>query len=272
MIRNEITIGHQKISYLEVHAEKKVCLFFIHGNSLESFLFDPVFQNEKLNDYHLIAIDLPGHGESAPSVHPGEGYKLGNMLLLLKEFIITLELENVVLCGHSFGGHMAISLLPILEDKAIGLALFGAPPVTSASDFQTAFLPSPALQYVFSGKLTETQTKELAMAYGNKQHIVQLVNAINKSDPNFRTTVAEDINSGYPNECAMLNGLSFKFVILHGENDHLVNIEYLNNLNFKNLYLNKINIIPNASHMCFLDNPKDFIDYLMEYVKHVIKL
>ena len=270
MIRNEITIGDQKISYLEVHAEKKVCLFFIHGNSLESILFDPVFQNEKLNDYHLIAIDLPGHGESAPSVHPGEGYKLGNMLLLLKEFIITLELENVVLCGHSFGGHMAISLLPMLEDKAIGLAIFGTPPVTSANDFQTAFLPSPALQYAFSGSLTENQMKELASAYGNKMHIEQLVKAIKKSDPNFRSHLAEDIASGYPDECAILDQLKFDIGIFHGENDHLVNIDYIRNLHLNHLFLNNIHIIPDASHMCFLDSSKDFVQSLTKYVQHVV--
>ena len=53
----------------------------------------------------VIAIDMPGHGESAKG--PGD-YSLGSMASAVRDLLADLGLDRVVLVGHSLGGGVAL--------------------------------------------------------------------------------------------------------------------------------------------------------------------
>jgi pimeloyl-ACP methyl ester carboxylesterase len=265
--RKTISLEGQSISYLETNPDKEKSLVFIHGNSLNCRLFEPLLKSEKLKDYHLLALDLPGHGENEHAHEPERAYHLDNIRAIIVNFVQWLNLAHVTLLGHSLGGHLSIHVLPELKDVVEGIVLFGTPPLSNLADAASAFNPLPEMQLAYTAQLTDDQCLKLAAAFGNQKHQIELQSAIQQTDPYFRDVLGKVVSAGNnPNEIDLLESFIGKILILHGENDILVNRDYLNKLQFSNMYRGKIKIIPLASHMCFLDNPDYFIQSIHDYL------
>jgi pimeloyl-ACP methyl ester carboxylesterase len=79
-------------------------LLFIHGltDSLETWWENILFFSKY---YRCIAINLPGHGSSKAN---GFSYDLESYVQKVKNLIDYLQLDRVVLVGHSMGGQISI--------------------------------------------------------------------------------------------------------------------------------------------------------------------
>jgi len=98
----EVMVKGTKIHFLEKKAQapfpkgKVVC---VHGSGGNAGLWQKVMDG-LAGEYHLLALDLPGHGRSE-----GQGMKrVSEYRDFLKDFFDALELERIVLGGHSLGG------------------------------------------------------------------------------------------------------------------------------------------------------------------------
>ena len=93
-------------------------LLFVHGagQSIATWRFqEGLFRNHP--DFNYIALDLPGRGGSG-----GEGLKsVQEYKDFLLEFIDALNLENIILIGHSMGG--AIAMLIAIQNPELLKAL-----------------------------------------------------------------------------------------------------------------------------------------------------
>ncbi len=80
-------------------------LVFIHG--LASYMQDWRKLTSLLtDDFRCIAIDLPGYGKSWERVHSGGQTFYAK---IIRDFILSLGLEQVNLVGHSMGGQISIT-------------------------------------------------------------------------------------------------------------------------------------------------------------------
>lgn len=109
----------------EGNGEKTI--IFIHG--LGSYLQAWIKNVEVLKkDYRCISIDLPGYGKSSKEPHSGlMTFYAG----IIKELVEELDLEKVVLAGHSMGGQISITtalLYPDIVDRLILVAPAGFEP------------------------------------------------------------------------------------------------------------------------------------------------
>jgi pimeloyl-ACP methyl ester carboxylesterase len=81
-----------------------------------------------------LAIDLHGHGQSQP---PANGdYSVASFATDIAAVIDALQLENVVLIGHSMGGSASIAYAGTHPDQVAGLMLVGTPGKTPAAQAQ----------------------------------------------------------------------------------------------------------------------------------------
>ena len=102
MQRHKFQSSNINLFYLEWGRGKEP-LILLHGmadlslvwSSLGEFLAD---------EYHIIAPDLRGHGESSK---PQTGYSAHNIINDLEALMNDLELENAHVLGHSWGGKIA---------------------------------------------------------------------------------------------------------------------------------------------------------------------
>ncbi len=81
-------------------------LVLIHGLSSSAAAWQRVAQHF-VPDFHVIALDQRGHGDS-PWVAP-EGYDTDSYVADLEGFVDALGLERFVLVGHSMGGHHTLA-------------------------------------------------------------------------------------------------------------------------------------------------------------------
>jgi esterase len=98
-----ITVNGLRLHYLDWGSPDKPPFIMLHGISRVAHQFDhlaPVF----MRDYHVIAIDMRGHGDSAWS--PEGAYLVEDYVKDLEAFADQLKLRGLTLLGNSTGGRV----------------------------------------------------------------------------------------------------------------------------------------------------------------------
>jgi len=266
MNKKNLNLQNIDIAYLDNEIIAERCILFIHGNSLNANTFHNQFSDPRLNQYRLIAIDLPGHGDSAPAISPEETYSVLNYAELIVEFVSKLKLQNVILIGHSLGGHITIEASEQINN-CIGLVIFGTPPIGMPPAMGDMFLPNPAINYAYTGELTMEEAKTLASAFATKEF--ELEKSILKTDPNARVHLGASIGQGkFKDELAICSSANFPIAIFHGEGDALINLDYLNKLSFP-IWKDKVHVINDSTHCPQLENPDAFNAKLVEFIESI---
>ncbi len=94
----------------------------VHGLTANSRCWDVVVK-PLIGRHRVLAVDLRGRGMSDK---PASGYSEEHHLNDLKCVIDSLELDRVVLLGHSLGGYVSLGLAARLPEKIAGLILMDA--------------------------------------------------------------------------------------------------------------------------------------------------
>jgi pimeloyl-ACP methyl ester carboxylesterase len=121
-------INGVEVYYRETGNKNNPSLFFIHGFLGSSYDWIEMIRYYDDN-YHVIAIDLPGFGASEKSLN--YNYSRENQADTVIELIKALQLKDVTLVGHSMGG--MISLMSAYKEPELikELVLIGSAGVGS---------------------------------------------------------------------------------------------------------------------------------------------
>jgi esterase len=93
-----------RLHYLDWGGDDRPPLVLIHGARTNAHAWD-FFSLEMRQDFHIYAIDLPGHGDSEWATDAD--YSRARMAADVVGLIEELGLESLVLFGHSLGGSVA---------------------------------------------------------------------------------------------------------------------------------------------------------------------
>jgi pimeloyl-ACP methyl ester carboxylesterase len=261
------------VSYIDNGNESDLTLLFIHGNSLRSELFKQQVTGLAFNQFRVIAPDFPGHGRSGRSQNPEVDYSVLGYIDMLKQLVLELKLKNIVLVGHSLGGHIAIHLQSELKKaqvKVCGIAIMGTPPLTLPPKMEQAFLPNPAMALVFKPNLSDDEIFEVANAFIHHDSAFSedVKKTIASADPMVRPSIGMSIATQIQeSEVDILNNSEIPIAVIHGENDSLVNANYINSLGLR-LWQDKIHTI-NAGHIPFLEQPSQFNSILQRFIQSI---
>ena len=117
-------VNSVRLAYTEAGEGNPLTLIFIHGLGETMQTWTKNIEGLK-NQFHCIAIDLPGHGQSQSRDYPYTPYSFAETI---SDFIKQHNLQQVILIGHSLGGQIAILLSiskPALVYKLILIAPAG---------------------------------------------------------------------------------------------------------------------------------------------------
>jgi pimeloyl-ACP methyl ester carboxylesterase/GNAT superfamily N-acetyltransferase len=147
-----------KISVWDSQTKFANSLIFIHGNSACKEVFVPLYHSLS-DEQRIIAIDLPGHGESDDAAEPDKHYNLNTFSQVIQEVVQSLELPNYYIIGWSLGGHVAIEALK--DQRLKGIIISGTPPIEmSPAGFQKGFYETMKMEYL-SGELKDEGSPKL---------------------------------------------------------------------------------------------------------------
>ncbi|XP_071123133.1 monoacylglycerol lipase ABHD6-like [Mytilus edulis] len=105
----KVNIGDMTIAYGERGEKKKgqSSILLLHGFSADKFMWSPVV-GKLPNDLHVVAMDLPGHGDS--DIPPDEeDLSFYSQIKRIKQFVVAIGLDSdpIHIVGLSMGGALA---------------------------------------------------------------------------------------------------------------------------------------------------------------------
>ena len=116
----EVPVNGVRLHYLDWGNEDKPPMLLLHGqtNSAHAWDFAALAFHD---DFHVIALDQRGHGDSDWS--PNGDYTLDAQLPDLEGFIEALDLRSIYLVGFSMGGRTAMVYASMYPDNVRALVI-----------------------------------------------------------------------------------------------------------------------------------------------------
>ena len=195
-----ILVEETDIRFLWMDNGKEKTIFFVHGAPGSATEFISFFAERKLtNKFNLLSLDRPGYGYSDFGHFKVD---LKDQARCLAEIIKSLQLDNVILVGHSLGAPIAIRGAVDYPELFQGLVLVGASmdPDLEPKEWYRPWLRNWLCQIVLPTSL-----------YGTNEEIYHLKPQLKELTPS-------------------LGQLELPILAVHGSDDTLVpkeNIDYL---------------------------------------------
>jgi len=117
-MKKSLQFQQQSISY-QVSGSGPA-LILLHG-FLESKMIWDKFTQTLQDEFSVIAIDIPGHGESGVI---SDNHSMKLMSQVVKEVLVAENISQAVIAGHSMGGYVALQFAADNENLLKGLVLF----------------------------------------------------------------------------------------------------------------------------------------------------
>lgn len=116
-----VTTADRRLRYLEEGSgTEAVILIHGYGGHLGTWMFN---QQPLANKRRVIAIDLPGHGESSKNVGAGTLEFLAESVTAMMDEV---GIESAHLVGHSMGGAVAMQIASATPQRVLSLALIAS--------------------------------------------------------------------------------------------------------------------------------------------------
>lgn len=117
--RGRVMLGGRELAYC-LYGDSGPVLVMIHGVGASSDCWQDVAPLLAQGGARVIAVDLPGHGQS----NKGRGdYSLGVMVTAIRDLLDYLGHSQAIFVGHSLGGGIAIQFLYQYPQYLVGLVL-----------------------------------------------------------------------------------------------------------------------------------------------------
>lgn len=267
VIEHSVGVGDQGIAFVESAGTERPVVF-VHGNSSSARVWAPLLASEFGQRFRCLAFDLPGHGRSAPAAD-SDVYSLPGYAAVLAGFLTETAAQDAVLVGWSLGGHIAIEAAPHLPGVA-GFVVFGTPPVGTAAQLAEAFLPNPAMNIGYTAEVDDEAARSYATSFlapGSSLPIDDFVADILATDGAARAGLLASIQAGrFADEVDIVAHLRRPIAVLHGQDEQLVNLDYLRGLAMPTLWRQAVRVLPGAGHAPQAETPQEFAKLLTEFL------
>jgi pimeloyl-ACP methyl ester carboxylesterase len=244
-------------------------LVLLHGNSASSRAFSRQLDGPLGARFRLVAIDLPGHGDSDDAKDPSL-YTLRGHAAAARAAVDALGLADARFVGWSLGGHVALEMAPDLP-KAKGFVIFGTPPLGVPPAMAEAFLPNPAMNLTFAPSFERAQGAAFVASFFAPDFFdvpPSFLEDALRADGRARAGLpASFAPNASHDEVAVVRALTVPLAILHGEHEQLVNGAYLASLAAPTLWRGAVQIVPGAGHAPQWETPDAFDALVTAFVE-----
>jgi pimeloyl-ACP methyl ester carboxylesterase len=117
--RERITLHGREVAYRDLPGTG-IPVLLVHGIGSSSDTWGDVPERLASSGLRVLAIDLPGHGESSRG---GGDYSLGSLASTLRDLLDELHIERVHLVGHSLGGGVSMQFVYQFPERVASMVL-----------------------------------------------------------------------------------------------------------------------------------------------------
>ena len=243
-------------------------LVLIHGWGMSAGIFQE-FATLLAKQFRVLMPDLPGHGQSCPTVRPN----LHNVSALLAQWLKSEIKDPFAMAGWSLGGMLALSiahegLLPVKE-----LVMIGSTPKFTLDQDLTFGLPKGQVHTMarnLKRRFEVTLGDFFSLAFLNEQISSNRLKTLKTFAPDPRVLPDSETLLSlletllHQDQRALLPELSLPTLVLHGELDAISPIgagQFMADI----LPFGTFVPIAGVGHAPFLSNPQYVADKVMEF-------
>ena len=197
--------------------EGDTTLLFVHGWCINKEYWEPQL-DEFCTKYRIVAVDLPGFGQSGDNRTDWSLEKFGSDIARV---IDVLDLPNVILIGHSMGGDVMLEAAIQRPDKVIGMI-----GVDNFKDVRANYSPEEeqsfeeviaALKADFPG--TAAAYAETALFHPNTDSLVKqrVINDFRNAKPDPATAAIENLIHYGQRETELLQKVGAKLYLINSD-------------------------------------------------------
>lgn len=257
--------------FYEVYDQRKQTtdptVVLIHGAGGHYLHWPPHLR--RLQQARVYAIDLPGHGRSAPLSMSNTRHDTKSsttirdystvIKLLLDEIANSEESKRVILIGHSMGGAIALDFALRWPEQLTGLVL-----VSTGAQLPVNARLLHGLDADFAGMTAKLVDWMYAPGLSAKER-QRAVEELQKNSPDqliddFLTCNQFDVR-------AQLATLLLPTLILCGTLDKMTPVAYSEEL-AQSIPQNTLHLLPEAGHMAMLEAPDQVTELIQKFVAH----
>jgi len=218
------------------------------------------------DEFRVVAIDLPGHGDSANIT---EEPSIENFADRIKDLLDSLNIKQSTMFGHSLGGYITLAFAEKYSHYLSGFALIHStafPDTEEAKNGRLATIEKvkkDGTQGVVNGLIPKlfsplnlqknSQEIELAKEIGYKTSVDGTINSLismkNRMDRNH-----------------VLESTKLPVLLLAGKEDQIIPLEKTFSVKKENI---KQSIIVDAGHMSMLESPKQLIKEMKDFLASI---
>jgi 3-oxoadipate enol-lactonase len=252
-----LTIGYDEVG------TGKTTLLLLHAFPLDRAMWEP--QLAGLADVaRVVALDLPGFGESSPTA-----FTIENVADVVAEFLAAREIPKAVVCGLSMGGYIALALARKHPNLLAGLILAdtraGVDDTTAKANRtkSIAIVNEKGTAAFFDGMAPKVLSEQTQIA---KPEVVARVKAIAAKQPSASVAAAlaalRDRLDGNPG----LKAIAVPTLVLIGEYDSVTPGLSAANLSGQ-IHCSQLAYIPGAGHLSNVENADAFNATVRDFLK-----
>ena len=198
---------------------------------------------------------------SEDAKNPEQTYTMSGYADVALQVVAALDLGPLAIVGWSLGGHIGIEMLTT-SNKINALLISGTPPVSKdPAVMAQAFLPSEHMgltgQEVFTPEEADSYAR--ATCGNNTRYEDFLGDAVRRTDGRARRIMMEAAMRGDGADQRQVVEFDPRpLAIVNGADEPMVNNDYVRGVSYKNLWENKVHLIPNVGHAPFWEAPDEF--------------
>lgn len=233
-------------------------VLYIHGTGCNARVFER--HMTVLADTHeLVAIDLPGHGQSA-----GSGFRgVADHAAYCAGLIRALGWDHCVVAGHSLGGGIALALAIYDAELVSGLML-----IDTGARLRVAPEIIRNARAIASGTSDARANPRLGFAASTPASVVEQIRALT-SDCDPAVTVKDWIADDTCDFMSRIATLAVPTLAICGNEDQLTPLR--NHTYFKDQMAQcTLKVIDNAGHWPYAEQPEEFDGQVRDFLDHLV--
>lgn len=248
-MEKSIIVEDLLISY-SITGDSLPTLVFLHGWGSNKNVWDRVIENFS-QDFRCLAIDLPGFGKSQM---PSKTLSVHDYSRIINKLLDKLDLGELVLIGHSFGGAISIVLSSINEVRIRKLILVDSSGIRLKREkFAVVALGARILSPLFKPKFMQGLRRKVYKFIGNEDYLDS-----GELRSTYLKVIEEDISD---NLCR----IDLPTLIVWGESDKDTPLWMAEKMK-KDIDGSKLHIFPKSGHYSFLENLDEFVNILRNFL------
>jgi len=257
------TIEDHTIFYLQGGEGDTVLL--VHGFTADKYTWIK-FANIIADHYQVIAVDLPGHGESTYCVPCN--YGIHSQTRYLKKIVDKLGIDQVHLVGNSMGGRISLSFTYAFQDHVKSLALLNSAGVNAPKPSEFSKLLKTG-KNLFDIKSRQDFDKLMQMSMASPPFLpwpITSVTARNYIERNpINQKIFNDIIKSLWDSKSILQDIQVPVLIVWGNEDKLIDVSCVPVFE-KNLPNSTSVILDNTGHCPMIEKPNETADNYLKFL------